>query len=147
MDELESEGQIQHQDKKKEKKTFVELLVRTECILRPISLSQPFNGPISLKPRIINLVFGPSRRKAHVFHSCDDVTGNFRKDMFLELIFLCREKEKKRRNFLFFFSVLVAYILFYCNRAAWYEGCPKSLASYFFENRKMMLERYPALVI
>ncbi len=28
-----------------------------------------------------------------------------------------------------------------------YEGCPKSLASYFFKNRKMMLERYPAVVI
>ncbi len=28
-----------------------------------------------------------------------------------------------------------------------YEGCSKSLASYFFKNRKMMLERYPAVVI
>ncbi len=28
-----------------------------------------------------------------------------------------------------------------------YEGCPKSLASYFFKNRKMMLERYRAVVI
>ncbi len=28
-----------------------------------------------------------------------------------------------------------------------YEGCPKSLASYFFKIRKMMLERYPAVLI
>ncbi len=28
-----------------------------------------------------------------------------------------------------------------------YEGCPKSFASYFFKNRIMMLERYPAVVI
>ncbi len=28
-----------------------------------------------------------------------------------------------------------------------YEGCPKSLASYFFKNQKMMLQRYPAVVI
>ncbi len=32
-------------------------------------------------------------------------------------------------------------------KLGWYEGCPKSLASYFFKNRKMMLERYPAVVI
>ncbi len=29
----------------------------------------------------------------------------------------------------------------------YYEGCPKSLTSYFFKNRKIMLERYPAVVI
>ncbi len=28
-----------------------------------------------------------------------------------------------------------------------YEGCPKSLASYFFKNRKMVLKRYPAVII
>ncbi len=28
-----------------------------------------------------------------------------------------------------------------------YEGCLKSLASYFFKNQKMMLERYSAVVI
>ncbi len=38
------------------------------------------------------------------------------------------------------------YKYFY-SELKFYAGCLKSLVSYFFLNRKMMLERYPAVVI
>ncbi len=44
-------------------------------------------------------------------------------------------------------NYLLEFWLFSLGSVRMYEGCPKSLASYFFKNRKMMLERYPAMVI